>query len=96
MRSLAREASSSRPRAAESRVEPVHTQRLLQRFGFHDLGVVGRSGVERIDAGLLAFDVAVYDQFDAMFARRSVAEGDHLAELPAGVDVEQRERDGAG
>ena len=44
----------------------------------------------------MACFVAPHEQLDAEFAGVVVAEGDHLAEFVAGVDVQQRKRDGPG
>ena len=74
----------------------MRPERLLQRLGLHDLGVVRGSGVERIDAGPLAFGVAMHDQLEAVFARHGVTECDHLAEFPPRVDMHQRKWDGTG
>ena len=38
------------------------------------------------------FLVGVHDEIEAELARGAIAEGDHVAELPGGVDVQQRER----
>jgi hypothetical protein len=48
--------------------------------------------VERIDAARLRLRVAVDDQLHPDLARRAVAELVHLAEFPAGIDVQHRER----
>lgn len=37
-------------RAAEGRIKTVFIQRLLQPFGFHDVGMLGAAVHERVDA----------------------------------------------
>src|ERR1700755_119128 len=43
--------SPVRPRAAESRVETVEIERLLERFGLHHMRMQRGTGRDRIDAG---------------------------------------------
>src|SRR5262249_10614759 len=48
--------------------------------------------IERIDAPAPAFFVGMNDEIEAEIARGGVAEFDHLAKLPSGIDVQQRKR----
>ena len=48
---------------------------------------------ERIDAGGLRVRIDVHDQSQIERRDHLVAEFDHLAKLPRGVDMEQRKRD---
>ena len=48
--------------------------------------------VKRVDALLDAVLVDVFQHFDAELFRDVVAELNHLAELPRGVHVQERER----
>ncbi len=79
------------PRPADRRVEPVLVERLLQRLGLHDLRVQCRSGGDWVDAAVEPLLVDMHDQVEAEPLRGCVAERDHLAEFPGGVDVQQRE-----
>ena len=79
------------PRAAEGRVELVFVERLLEALRLHYVGVQTRARVDRIDAGANTLLVDMDDEIEAEVLRMLVAEGDHLAELPCRVDVEQRE-----
>ena len=78
--------------ATESEVEAVTIQRLPQRLCFHDVGVQFRSAGNRIDAALEPVAVDVHDQIEIELARPRIAERDHFAEFPRGIDVQQRER----
>ena len=80
------------PRAAERRIEAVLIERLPQRLRLHDVGVGGGRVVDRVDAGGDPLLVGVHDQVEAELAHGAIAEGDHVAELPGGIDVQQRER----
>ncbi len=78
------------PRAAESRVEAALVERLAQRLGLHHLGVDLAARGDGRDAARDALLVDVDAQIEPEPPRRLVAEGDHLAELPGRVDVQQR------
>ena len=80
------------PRAAKARIETVVRQRLLERFGLHHLRVGRGAVVEWIDVLLEPFAIDVHQEVDAVASRDGVAEGDHLPELPGGIDVEKRKR----
>ena len=79
------------PGAAEGRVEAVRGERLFQRVGLHDAGIDVRAVVERIDVVAHAVLIGVLVEGQAEIGDRLVAKGDHLAELPRRVDVQQRE-----
>ncbi|MNP09471.1 hypothetical protein D3C76_1015780 [compost metagenome] len=81
-------------RAAEGRIKTVFVQRLLQPFGFHDVRVLGAAVDERVDAHRHAFRVFVHQQFTAIGFGRAVAKLVHLTKFPAGVNVQQRKRQG--
>ncbi len=38
-------------RATKGRIKPILIQRLLERLGFHDIGVFGAAVIERVDIG---------------------------------------------
>ena len=79
------------PAAAECGIEAVQVERLAQRLGQHDVGVGGamRPGLH---AGAGPRLVGMDEQLHTEALRRRVAELDHLAEIPAAGDLEQRER----
>ena len=79
------------PGAAERGVEAVLVERLLEPFGLPQVGVQ-RAVVERVDPLRLGVRVLVDDELDARLGGDRVAQRVHVPELPAGVDVEQRER----
>src|SRR5690606_18005891 len=78
--------------AADGGVVAARGQRLAQRLGLHDLGVPAGAVALRADALAHAVLVHVHAQLDPGFGRAAVAERDHLAELPGGVHVQQRDR----
>ena len=80
------------PRPAEGRIEMMALQRLLQALRLHDVGVEGAAMGDRRDAVAHALLIGMHHEIDAEPLRLAVAEGDHLAELPGGIDVQQRER----
>ena len=82
----------SLPHRAERRVDAVGAQRLFERLGLHHVGMELRAGHKRIDAAGEAVLVDMHDQFESEAPHGLVAERDHLAKLPGGVDVQQRER----
>jgi hypothetical protein len=83
-------------RASERRCETKLVQRLFQRLGFHDVRVVCRAMIEWVDPVGERLLVRVNSQVEPHFASRSVTEGDHLAELPGRVDVQERKRERGG
>ena len=79
------------PRTAKGCIIAARSEGRLERHGFHRMGVIGAM-LERIDvlpAGLL---VGIADQLHAKRLHHRVAEGDHVAEFPLGIDMQQRER----
>jgi hypothetical protein len=66
--------------------------RLAQAFRLHDLGVDCRTGGHGRNAACKPLLVDVNEQVHAEARRRFVAEGDHLAEFPGCIDVQQWER----
>ena len=83
-------------RAAEGRVEVAGLQAVEQRRRLEQRAAALRAEGERLRAGVERLLVGVHDQAGADFRGIPVAEGDHLPELVAGVDVQQRERNRAG
>src|ERR1700731_4716784 len=79
-------------RSAESRIKTVLLERLLERFGFHDVGVHGRSMREWPDAGAQAFLIGVNNQIEAKLRRTTITKRDHFLKLPGRVDVQKRKR----
>ena len=77
--------------ATEGRVEVPAVEALLQRGGQHQVGVAAAVG-ERRDAVAPGLLVELHPQVEAELACGPVAELDHLAEIPAALDVQQRER----
>jgi len=92
---LARDRSSSR-RAPPIAASKPYWSRAFERLGLHDPGVFGGAVGEGPDALAHAVRIDVHDQLHARLARGAVAELDHLAELPGGVHVQQRDRRLAG
>ena len=80
------------PSTPERRIETTDVQRLAQGHSLHDVGVVPRPVVERVDAFSYAAGVGVDDQVQSQFCGCLVTELDHFPKLPGGVNVEQRER----
>ncbi len=80
------------PGPAEAQVVLVVVDDLLEPLGLPHVGVHGRAVVERVDPAGDALRVLVHDEVDTEPGRRVVAELVHVAELPRGVDVHQRER----
>ena len=79
------------PRAAEGRIEPTGVERLAERDRLHHVGIDRRRMVERVDIAREAIVIGVHDEIEPEIAHGLVAEGDHVAELPRRVDVQQRE-----
>src|SRR5262249_34170056 len=78
-------------RAAESGIEAVQVERLAQRLRLHDVGVKLRAVGDWRNAALEPVRVGVNDEVEPELAHARVAERDHLAKFPGGVDVEKRE-----
>ena len=79
-------------RAAERGIEAVFVQRLLKAFGFHDIGMFGAAVNERVNPHRHPFRIFMHQQFAAVGFSGTVAELVHFAEFPAGINVQQRER----
>lgn len=77
---------------AESRIEAVLVECLLESLGLHDVGVDRRAVGERIDVLLDPFRVDVDDQLHTRFLGHLLAELIHLAKLPAGIHMQQWKR----
>jgi hypothetical protein len=96
MRSFARLFIFVAPGPAEGCVEGVPVERLLQRFGLHYHRMQRRARGDWVDPSRSSLFVGVDDEIEPELARSCVAKGDHLAELPSGIDMEQRKRQRAG
>ena len=83
-------------RAAEGCIELAGIERLAQRFGLHDVGVKRRTVGEGRYVFARTARVGVGNQVEIVFLDDIVAEFDHFLELPAGIDVQQREGNAAG
>lgn len=68
-------------------------ERLTERDCLHHSGVLRRTSIEWIDFLLDTFLVGVNEEIESVFLRYRISEGDHLLELPCGVDVQEREWD---
>ena len=84
------------PGAAEAGIEAVPVQGVLERLGLHDVRVLAAAVGERRDVIGAALLVGVDDEVQMEFAGDAVPEGDHVAELPGGVHMQQREWQLAG
>ena len=80
------------PGAPQSQIEAILIERLAQRLRLHHVGMELRPAGDRIDAAREAVAVDVRDQLEAEFVDAGIAERDHLAEFPGGVDVQERKR----
>ena len=78
--------------ATEAGIETVLVQRLLERFGLHHIGVLGRAHREGRDVQPCAIRVDVHAHVQLELFRQAVTEHGHFAELPAGVHMQQWER----
>ncbi len=78
-------------RAAEGGVEAMVVQRLLQALRLPDVGVQRRAVVEGVDAARLGLGVLPHQQLHPQFGGHALAQRIHVAELPGGVHVQQRE-----
>jgi len=68
-------------------------ERLLQRFGFHDMGMALAAVIERINICCDAFRIDPFDHLGAGICNSAIAKLDHLAKLPRRIDMQKRERD---
>ena len=92
MRSFARDFSSSRRAPPIAASKPYWSSACFSAWVFITSVCTVAPWRDRADAARDAFGIGVHAQVDAGFGRAAVAERDHLAELPAGVDVQQRDR----
>jgi len=83
-------------RSTDGRIERVMLERLLQRLGLHDVGVDTAPMGEGRDFAVCPLGVGVHDEIESERLHALVAEGDHLAKLPRGIDVQQRKGGLAG
>src|SRR5262249_49460600 len=67
-------------------------EHLAQRLRLHHVGVQVRTMRDGGDAALEAVRVGVNDEVEPELAYAAVAEGDHLAEFPGRIDMQERER----
>ena len=67
-------------------------ERLPQRFSLHDLRVKRGAGFDRADRASEAVFIDMNHQFQPQARRGCIAESDHVAEFPCGVDVKQWKR----
>jgi hypothetical protein len=79
-------------RAAEGRIELMQLERLLQALRLHDVGVEPAAMGDGRDAVAHALLVHMHDQIEPEPAHLAIAEGDHLAELPGRIHMQQGER----
>ena len=79
-------------RTTEGGIKTVFVQRLFQAFSFHNIGMFRAAMNEWINPHRHAFRVFMHQQLAAVGFRRTIAELIHLAEFPAGIDMQQRER----
>ena len=82
--------------AAERDIEPVVIECLLQGLGLHDVGVERGPVVQGVDVLLDPLGVDVDQEVHTGLPGHVVPEVVHRLELPAGVDVQERERRRAG
>ncbi|MEN9682098.1 MAG: hypothetical protein RLZZ627_1991, partial [Pseudomonadota bacterium] len=79
------------PRTAEGGIELILVQGLFESLGLHDVGMFLAAMGKGADALFDAFRIDVDDEVEAKFLSHLVAKGDHFAEFPGGIDVEERE-----
>src|SRR6185503_19988862 len=78
--------------AAERGVEAVARERLLERLGLYDVGVERAAMGDGREAVLHTLLIGVDNQLEAEPPHLGIAKLDHLAKIPGGVEVQQRER----
>ena len=79
-------------RAAEGSIKTIFVQRLFQAFGFHDVSVFGAAVNEWINPHRHTFWIFMHQQLAAVGFCRTIAKFIHLTEFPAGINMQQRER----
>ena len=77
--------------APEGGIELELVEGLLEALGFHDIGVFFTAMGEGSDALVDPFLIDMDDEVEAEFFGHLVAKGDHFAEFPGGIDVEEGE-----
>ncbi|MNJ75131.1 hypothetical protein D3C77_721710 [compost metagenome] len=76
----------------EGGVKTVLVQRLLEAFGFHDIGVLGAAVDKRVNPHRHPFRVFVDQQLETVLFGGTIAELVHFVEFPAGIHMQQWER----
>src|SRR3984885_4347094 len=74
----------------------MKVERMPQRLGLHDVGMARRTVAEWAYTRREPVAIDVNQKLETEFAHTLVAERDHLAKLPGGVDMQQRKRRLAG
>jgi len=77
---------------ADGGIVTARIERLTQTLGLHHVGVYAGAVADRADALRQPERIDVDLQLDAVARRHRIAKRVHLAEFPAGVDVQQRDR----
>ena len=80
------------PCAAKCCIETVGVKRLTQSHRLHHVGMRVGAVIDRIDAVSHAVLVDMDDQIEPQILGHLVAERDHLAKFPGGVDMKKRKR----
>ena len=80
------------PGTAESSVKLVFIQGLLQGLRFHDIRVFLTTMCERADAGIYALLVYIDNKIQSKLFHLLIAELNHFAKFPGGVNVHEGER----
>jgi hypothetical protein len=70
----------------------MQVQRLLERFGFHHLGMHRRARGDRSNAARHAVLIGMHQQINSETTGGFIAKRNHFAKFPGRIDVEQRER----
>ena len=79
------------PGAAKGGVETVFVQSLLERLGFHHIGMQRRAVCEWANALGKAIGIGMHQEFESQLFHPRIAVLVHRLELPAGIDVQQWE-----
>ncbi len=82
--------------ATDGGVELTVAETIEEGGGFEGAATALGAPVEGVGAFVEGGAVGVDDEIEAKFGGVAVAELDHFLELVAGIDVEEREGDGAG
>ena len=73
-------------------IELVFVERLLERLGLHNVGVLLAAVGEGAYSRRYALCVGVDEKFEAKVFNMAITKFDHLFEFPGGVNVQQRKR----